>query len=187
MKSPRIALIAICIAVSGLSLTAEATILKFFSLEAQVKQSTIIVQGTVMSSKTEIRNKIPYTLSDIHITETLKGTVAKNMNVTVRQRGGSVGTYAVHADGDPVLKPGTNCLLFLIASKGEYVLSGMAQGIYTIEQKGSLATISNMVTTPRLNTTTGEIASGPILAPQSADAYLARVREVVTAQNTTEQ
>ena len=122
MKPSRIALIAAFIAVSVISVTADATILQFFSLETQVKQSTIIVQGNVVSSRTEVRNNIPYTLSEIYITETVKGTVAQHATVTVRH-----------------------------------------------------------------NTATVEIASGPILEPQSADAYLARVRKIATEQSAMEQ
>ena len=186
MKTPRLTFVIILAAVSLFALTAHATLLKQLTLETQVQQSATIVKGIVVSSHTELRNKIPYTLSSVRITESLKGSHTVNDIVTIRQRGGTVGQYKVHADGDPIIKTGTVYLMFLIPSKGEYVLSGMAQGLYTISDKSGASVISNEVSTPRLDVKTGVITSGPILQPKPASEFVNEVKALIRQHSTRE-
>jgi|GEM_PF-6612375 len=183
MKTPRLLFVILLFAVSLFALTAHATLLKQLTLETQVQQSATIVKGIVVSSHTELRNKIPYTLSSVRIAESLKGSHTVNDIVTIRQRGGTVGQYEVHADGDPIIKAGTAYLMFLLPSKGEYVLSGMAQGLYTISTEKDTSVISNEISTPRLDVKTGVITSGPILSPRPASEFINEVKALIRQQS----
>ncbi|KJE23064.1 hypothetical protein FF36_02666 [Frankia torreyi] len=90
-------------------------------------QATDRTQTTVISG-------IPFTITDVHVTEVIRGTLPSTIRIRQTDTGG--------VGGDDILKPGSSYLLFLerFARDGEdvtnqYAVVGVAAGLY-LEDSG---------------------------------------------------
>jgi len=156
-----------------------ASLFVAYDLPMQVEQSGLIITATAGGSRVELRDKVPYTYTDLVVESCLKGDHAPGDTVTLRQRGGDVGQWSLWAQGDPKLEKGGRYVLFLLPSQGQFVLSGMAQGLARITVKDRVAYAENPLVISRYLPREGRVTQGRVLAPTPLADYLAEVARLV--------
>lgn len=133
-------LLASLVAFAGLSTTlpgrAEATIVKPLSVADMAKRADLVVHGTVVrqtASWNPEHTRI-YTVTEIQVTEALKGVAAPGSIVPVRQLGGVADGIVQSIAGNARFAPAEELVLFLDKDETlpwHYVI-GMAQGKFSV-------------------------------------------------------
>lgn len=116
--------------------TLSGATLERLSVDDMIRQSTMIVRGTVGASTTENRKSILYTHYSIRVTQRWKGSVSATVDVAIP--GGAANGLRQTFSGAPILQPGSEYLFFLWTSKsGLTQIIGLSQGLFTLKRLDS--------------------------------------------------
>jgi hypothetical protein len=124
------------LAVAACAVTASAATLERLSLDEMIVQSSSVVRGKVSETWTAFSGSSIYTHYRVQVSERFKGPVLKSVDVVVP--GGTVGNLHQNISGSPVLKVGEEFVFFLwTSSKGVTWITGLTQGLFSIDSAGS--------------------------------------------------
>jgi hypothetical protein len=109
----------------------QSATLERLSLDDMILQSTEIVRGRVLSSRSVMRGPVVYTLVQVQVDESWKGS--RNGRVEIAIPGGTYGQLRQNFSGAPSLEPGSDYLLYLWTgrSSGTQVI-GLSQGVFVV-------------------------------------------------------
>ena len=111
--------------------TLPGSTLRQLSLDDMIRQSTMIVRGTVQPANTMFHGSMIFTHYTVQVTETYKGTAASQIDIGVP--GGSLNGAVQRFAGAPALSPGQDYVLFLWTSKtGLTQVIGLSQGLFSV-------------------------------------------------------
>ena len=127
----------VCVAWTAASLGAvHGATLQQLSLDDMIRQSTAIVRGKTQLTYSAYRGPLIYTHYTLQVTETLKGTAAKPLELVVP--GGVSNGLRQSLAGAPTLVNGQDYVLFLWTSKsGLTQLIGLSQGLFRVTSNSS--------------------------------------------------
>ena len=162
---------------------ASATTMKRLLLSDLTSEADVIVQGRVVSrvsSWNEDRTRI-YTVTELHVDESLKGPARPGEVLRIRQIGGQVDGLSQVISGNAELRTDEEVVLFLDRDETlpwHYVV-GMAQGKFGVDRsgpspvvRGDLSDLSVVVG--------GQPALAPVAGvapvPHGVDAFKAEIR-----------
>ncbi len=131
-----------------------ASTLQQLSLDDMIRQSTTIVRGKTQLTYSAFRGSLIYTHYNVQVTETLKGTAAKQLDIVVP--GGVANGFRQSFAGAPTLAPSQDYVLFLWTSKsGLTQVIGLTQGLFriTANSSGQLMVLRAASTELMLNAT----------------------------------
>lgn len=144
---------------------AEGTVLIPMSDAALVQSSTMVLLGTVLEVKSELRRERIVTRIRVFVNETVKGEPDGRV-VDVTEPGGRVGKRVAWIFGAPRFTTGERVLLFLRRRRdGTLSTNGLALGKYRIEER---------MQGPRA------VRTRPAVDVRALDGFLARVRTLAT-------
>lgn len=132
------------------------------SVEELTRRSDLILRGRVdgVSAAWSEDGARIFTTAEVVPSAFWRGGAAGTVKVLVP--GGVVGHVAQRVDGAPSLTPGEEVVLFLIrAEAGDYRVSGLVQGKYTVERGVARPDLSK-VEFVRVEVKPGEKAAGPM-------------------------
>jgi len=127
----------VCAVLTSASLGAlHASTLQQLSLDDMIRQSTAIVRGKTQLAYSAFRGPLIYTHYTLQVTETLKGTPAKQLDMVVP--GGISNARRQSFAGAPTLTNGQDYVLFLWTSKnGLTQVIGLSQGLFRVTGNSS--------------------------------------------------
>jgi hypothetical protein len=114
-----------------------AATLERLSLDEMIQQSTQIVRGRVLGSRTSLRGPVIYTYSTIQVLERWKGPSSSTVEFAVP--GGTLGGARQTFSGAPEFKIGAEYVFFLWTGRsGLTQVIGLSQGVFdlTHDSKG---------------------------------------------------
>lgn len=117
-----------------------------------INESTEIVRGTVVYCNFSYRAPIIWTVCEVNVTETLKGTPAAKVQVAIP--GGTSGGYKQSFEGAPSLARNGEYLFFLWQGKsGLKQIMGLSQGLLDVvrEPNGNLTVVRGKTTAQMVN------------------------------------
>jgi hypothetical protein len=145
----------VCVALAAASVGAvRGATLQQLSLDDMIRQSTAIVRGKTQLTYSAFRGPLIYTHYTLQVTETLKGTAAKQLDLVVP--GGVSNGLRQSLAGAPTLVNGQDYVLFLWTSKsGLTQVIGLSQGLFrvTTNSSGQFVVLRAASTEPMLNAT----------------------------------
>lgn len=107
-----------------------ASTIERLSMEEMIAKSTRIVRGKIAGSEGVRRGGMIYTDYTFQVTESLKGTAAGTLRLSVP--GGSVGLARQSFAGTPKLTSGEEYVVFVWTSRsGVHHIIGLSQGLFT--------------------------------------------------------
>jgi len=110
--------------------------LQQLSLDDMIRQSTTIVRGKPQLTYSAFRGSLIYTHYSVQVTENLKGSPAKQLDIVVP--GGVSNGFRQSFAGAPTLAPGQDYVLFLWTSKtGLTQVIGLTQGLFRVTANSS--------------------------------------------------
>lgn len=111
--------------------TANATTMRYASLEALYEVSDAVVRGVVVDHHTYRTDTRMLTDWTVEVQEVLAGEAPTE--ITVRQVGGELDGLVMHIPGDAQLADGDPVLLFLQAADGVFYLTALGQSALAVE------------------------------------------------------
>ena len=168
-------LIAACVCVAGASVSATTLVPADFT--QMVRESELIVRGTVISVQSQMagpRQTIE-SLITLSVADTMKGTASAQ--TVFRVPGGRVGRYRRVMVGAPQFSAGDEVILFLKGRAPSIAMPyGLSQGVYRVARRADAA-----VVTPAVAAAAGRVVRGdPSRRPLDPDAFARQVREALT-------
>ena len=116
--------------------------LERLTLDDMILQSTEIVRGRVISSRSVMRGPVVYTLVQVQVDESWKGS--RNGRVEVAIPGGTFGKLRQSFSGAPSLEQGPDYLLYLWTGRsGGTQVIGLSQGLFVITRNKSGQTVAS--------------------------------------------
>jgi hypothetical protein len=113
-------------------LPASATTLEKLSVDQLVQRSTAIVRGRVLDSSAGMKGRVIYTFYKVQVTDTLKGTAGKYIEVAVP--GGAYNGLRQTIPGAPKPATGTDYVFFLWQGpSGTNHILGLSQGLFDVK------------------------------------------------------
>ena len=105
-----------------------------WSIEHMSNRAHLVVIGTVKTSHGEWQGQRIHTWHRFRIERVIKGTI-KPTTITIRQLGGTDGTYTMLVPGGPKLAPGKRVLLFLRPDDAaqQFHIIGLSQGVFHLD------------------------------------------------------
>jgi hypothetical protein len=169
---------------------AEATIVKPLSVADMAKRADLVVHGTVLrqtASWNPEHTRI-YTVTEIQVTEALKGVAAPGSIVPVRQLGGVADGIVQSIAGNARFTPAEELVVFLDKDETlpwHYVI-GMAQGKFSVTPGGTPSVAQDLsdLAFIRPDAAGAAQAVGPAATPAGPaplEAFKARVRAALAA------
>ena len=114
----------------------QAATLQQLSLDDMIQKSTVIVRGRTQLSYASFEGRVIYTHYTVHVSEAMKGTQAKQLDIVVP--GGVSSGLRQRFAGAPVLVDGQDYVLFLWTSKtGLTQVIGLSQGLFSVVPNSS--------------------------------------------------
>ena len=114
----------------------QASTLQQLSLDDMIRQSTMIVRAKTQLTYSAFRGPLIYTHYTVQVTENLKGTGAKQLDIVVP--GGVSNGRRQSFAGAPTLVNGQDYVLFLWTSKsGITQVIGLSQGLFRVTTNSS--------------------------------------------------
>ncbi len=132
VKTTHLAMCVIAAILLGVSSLAALT-LKKASLEELTRESSLVIQGRVISAESrweDERRQSIYTVLTIEVEQYVKGSGPKA--IQVKQLGGAMEDIALEVSGSPRLGEGDEVLLFLQSFQGAYWIHSIALGYYQV-------------------------------------------------------
>ncbi len=139
---------------------AQASVSFTVVLDALVEESSAACVATPIESKSVWEDGHIATYTRVHVDRTLAGSLGSEL--WVKTLGGAVGDVGQLVDGEAVLRPGQQSVLFLTWYEGSVVVTGRGQGQFAIVRDGSVLRLRK------------NAHAGALLAPNPS--VLARVR-----------
>jgi hypothetical protein len=115
---------------------ADASVSFTVPMDALVEESSAACVVLPLDSKSVWENGRIATYTRAHVDRVLAGSAPSE--VWVKTLGGSVGDIGQIVDGEAVLRPGTQSLLFLTTYEGSLVVTARGQGQFALVRDGSL-------------------------------------------------
>ena len=117
--------------VAALPVLLQGSTLQQLSLNDMIQKSTLIVRGKAQFTYATARGSVIYSHYQVQVTQTYKGTAAKQLDVAVL--GGVANGLRQSFAGAPTLAPGQDYVLFLWTSKtGLTEIIGLSQGLFSV-------------------------------------------------------
>jgi hypothetical protein len=114
----------------------QASTLQQLSLDDMIRQSTMVVRGKALLTYSAFRGPLIYTHYTVQVTENLKGTASKQLDIVVP--GGVSNGLRQSFAGAPTLVNGQDYVLFLWTSKsGITQVIGLSQGLFRVTTNSS--------------------------------------------------
>lgn len=116
-----------------------AATLEQLSEERLINESTEILRGTVVYCNQTYRPPVIWTVCEVNVTETFKGTPGAKVQVSIP--GGTAAGYRQSFEGAPTLTRNTEYVFFLWQGKSGFrQIMGLSQGLMNIarDDKGNL-------------------------------------------------
>ncbi len=161
---------------------ASASVSIAVGFEMLVKDADVVAVITPHEAKSVWEDGRIYTYTKVKVDESVAGDVGVGAEGWVRTMGGVVGKIGQLVDGEPVLVPGKQSLLFLRRFKVSdvYEVSARAQGQYPIkiDEKTRMRKIIRSANVGVLLPPKEKVVSTPAVAPQSSNAASVAVTEV---------
>ena len=120
----------------------QATTVQRLSLEDMTKKSNSIVLGRVRASRVYWSGNVILTTTTINVTETIKGQVSRDIEVTTV--GGTVGDTTLHVSGMPAFQSGEDAVVFVEKSGVFSTVVGLAQGKFTVDNGEVANTVTDL-------------------------------------------
>ncbi|MCW5981218.1 MAG: hypothetical protein KIT09_24255 [Bryobacteraceae bacterium] len=121
--------------------------LERLSLEEMIEQSTEIVRGRVLGTRTVLRGPVVYTLVQVQIDESWKGPRTGRVEVAIP--GGVYGGARQSFSGAPTLDAGPDYLLFLWTGKAAVTqVIGLSQGVFVVARDANGQRIASRPASP---------------------------------------
>jgi hypothetical protein len=121
----------VCGLLAALPVVLQGSTLQQLSLNDMIQKSTLIVRGKAQFTYAAARGSVIYSHYQVQVTETYKGTPAKQLDVAVL--GGVANGFRQSFAGAPALVPGQDYVLFLWTSKtGLTEIIGLSQGLFSV-------------------------------------------------------
>ena len=165
-----------------LATPAQALTVRAFTLPELVRESAVIVRGTVVASRSDWsadRERI-YTDATVRVDEALVGKVGPTL--TVRQPGGTVDGARARIAGVRYLGVGEHVALFLRTDGERHYLVGFSQGVWYVHGAKGAETVGRRapahevrVATQDSRTEPGPAAPPPEAAREAWTAFRQRV------------
>jgi hypothetical protein len=132
--------------------------LRQLSLDDMIRQSTIIVRGTVQPANSMYHGSMIFSHYTIQVTETYKGTASAQTQIDIGVPGGSINGTIQRCAGAPIFSIGQDYVLFLWTSKtGLTQVIGLSQGLFSvISPSGSVPMIVRAAATQRMLDAAGQ-------------------------------
>lgn len=132
------------------------------NLPEVARRASLIVRGTVAASKVEWVGRTIYTLHDLVVTETIKGST--RTSVTIAVPGGAIGIVKTVWPGAPAIRMGDEMVFLGVAFQNtdRFTAVGLFDGLVTV------------YTDPA----TGNAVVAPRGGPESLNDFLAEVRSL---------
>jgi hypothetical protein len=176
-------------AVLALSLpaaVAHATLIEALDLRELVRGSDHVVVATVVRSEARY-DHLDRIVTDttLRVDERMYGPAAAGSTVVVRSLGGALGEVGLHVEGEPTFSPGERIVLFGRMHAQDRVLRavGMSQGVLPMRREGGAEVVmpggGGLALVQRGSDGRLRPAPGALIAPESADEVLARIRDLV--------
>jgi hypothetical protein len=149
--------------------TLPGSTLRQLSLDDMIRQSTMIVRGTVQPANSVYHGSVIFSHYTVQVTETYKGSVSTQIDFGVP--GGSLNGAIQRVAGAPVLSTGQDYVLFLWTSKtGLTQVIGLSQGLFSvISATGTAPMVVRAAAMERtLNATGQPVSDNDIRMPLSA-------------------
>jgi hypothetical protein len=133
--------------------------LQQLSLDDMIRLSTVIVHGKAQQTVSSYSGSIIYTHYQVHVSETLKGKAASQLDIAVP--GGAASRMQQIFAGAPTLAPGQDYVLFLWTSKsGLTQIIGLSQGMFVVTPNASgQSMVTRAASSERIVNTVGEPVS----------------------------
>jgi hypothetical protein len=109
-----------------------ATTVERHTLDSMVSRSSLIVEGTVVGTRTHwsADGKLILTTTTLSVGESIKGRAPRTLDITTV--GGQIGKTIFYVAGMPAFRPGESTIVFLEPSAGYLTVFGLGQGKFTI-------------------------------------------------------
>jgi len=116
--------------------TLPGSTLRQLNLDDMIRQSTMIVRGTVQLANSVYHGSVIFSHYTVQVTEIYKGSVSSQIDFGVP--GGSLNGAIQRVAGAPVLSTGQDYVLFLWTSKsGLTQIIGLSQGLFVVTTNAS--------------------------------------------------
>lgn len=132
------------------------------SLPEVTQRASLVVRGTVAASKVEWVGRTIYTLHDLVVTETIKGSA--RTSVTIAVPGGAIGNVKTVWPGAPAIRTGDE-MVFLgvpFQNTARFTAVGLFDGLVTVH----------------IDSANGNAVVFPRGGPESLNDFLAEVRSL---------
>ena len=163
--------------------TLPGSTLRQLNLDDMIRQSTMIVRGTVQPANSVYHGSVIFSHYTVQVTEIYKGSVSSQIDFGVP--GGSLNGAIQRVAGAPVLSTGQDYVLFLWTSKtGLTQLIGLSQGLFSvISATGTAPIVVRAAAMERtLNATGQPVSDNDIRMPLSA--LKTEIASVLSGQST---
>ncbi|MGD0300253.1 MAG: hypothetical protein ABSE86_24445 [Bryobacteraceae bacterium] len=163
--------------------TLPGSTLRQLSLDDMIRQSTMIVRGTVLPANIVYHGSVIFSHYTIQVTETYKGPGSGQIDFGVP--GGNLNGAIQRVAGAPVLSAGQDYVLFLWTSKtGLTQIIGLSQGLFSvISAPGAAPLVVRAAALERtLNSAGQPVSDNDIRMPLSA--LKAEIANVLSGQST---
>ena len=163
--------------------TLPGSTLRQLNLDDMIRQSTMIVRGTVQPANSVYHGSVIFSHYTVQVTETYKGSVSTQIDFGVP--GGSLNGAIQRVAGAPNLSTGQDYVLFLWTSKtGLTQVIGLSQGLFSvISATGAAPIVVRAAAMERtLNATGQPVSDNDIRMPLSA--LKTEIASVLSGQST---
>ena len=176
--------------------SAHSTIVKSVSLAEMSKTADAIVHGIVDEQNVvwnETRSRI-FTITSLRVTDALKGKLAADKTIKLRQIGGTIDGLTQHVAGNAKFSPREEVIVFLEyhAPSNLYFVMGMAQGKYTVDRvAGAPRVMRNMDGLRAIKPGAADVKAGvtalahgphahaPKSPPETLEMFKAKIRQAL--------
>ena len=122
-----------------MAVSGSATTLELLGFDGLIDKSTHVVRGRIGNCEGTYRGSMIYTQCTVVVLETLKGTPATHVKVSVP--GGNVGRIRQSIAGAPKFRLGSEYVLFLWTSPSGFTqIMGLSQGKFEVQGAGATQT-----------------------------------------------
>ncbi len=142
----------LALAAGAFGVVSPAATLEQLSEARLIDESTEIVRGTVVYCNQTYRAPMIWTVCEVNVTETLKGTGAAKVQVAIP--GGTASGFKQSFEGAPTLTRGSEYLFFLWQGKsGMKQIMGLSQGLLNVvrDDKGNLIIVRGKTSEQMVN------------------------------------
>lgn len=159
-----------------------ATTLQQLSMDEMIQKSTSVVRGRIMGVSVTSRSGDIFTVYQVRVLESLKGSSQPGQSVEISVPGGELNGVRQPVAGAPSFTTGDDYVLFLWKGRsGVNQVMGLSQGMYSVKQDGT----GNAVLLRPATTETMVDKSGTLIKDQPSMMKLSELRDHMQSLQTT--